>query len=55
MICSTLFLYPKERWFITIGPRLHETQPDYNKRQDTITSNWRGDRQIKESKVFQQT
>ena len=38
-IYSTLFLYPKERWFITISPRLQETQPDYNKGQDTITSN----------------
>jgi len=55
MISSTLFLYPKERWFITIDPRLQETQPGYNKGQDTITSNQRGDRQIEENKIFQQT
>jgi len=55
MIYSTLFLYPKERWFITIGPRLQETQPGYNKGQDTIAPNWRGDRQIEGSEVFQQT
>ena len=38
-----------------ISSRLQETQSGYNKEQDTITSNWRGDRQIKRSKVFQQT
>ena len=38
-----------------IGPRLQRTQPDYNKGQDTIAPNWRGDRQIEESKIFQQT
>ena len=55
MICSTLYLYPKEKQFIMIGLRLQETQPGYNKEQDTITSNRRGDRKIKGSKVFQQT
>ena len=55
MICSILFLYPKERWFIIIGPRLQETQPGYNKGQDTIISNQRDDRQIEGSKIFQQT
>jgi len=38
-----------------IGPRLQKTQPDYNKGQDTVTSNWRDNRQIEGSKVFQQT
>jgi len=38
-----------------IGTRLQETQPDYNKEQDTIIFNRRGDRQIERSKVFQQT
>jgi len=51
-ICGTLFLYSKERQFIMIGPRLQETQPGYNKEQDTITSNQRDDRQIEGSKVF---
>jgi len=55
MICSTLFLYPKERQLIMIGPGLQKTQQGYNKGQNTITSNWRGDRQIEGSKVFQQT
>jgi len=55
MIYGTLFLYPKEKWFITIGSRLQETQPHYNKEQDTVISNRRGDRQIERSKVFQQT
>ena len=52
MIYGILFLYPKERRFITISPELQETQPGYNKGQNTITSNWRGDRQIEGSKVF---
>jgi len=43
-ICNTMFLYPKERWIITIGTRLQEVEPVYDKRQDTITlnrkSNW---------------
>jgi len=52
-ICGILFLYPKERWFIMIGPRLQKTQPGYNKGQNTITSNWRGNRQIeKEANYF---
>ena len=38
-----------------IGPRLQETQPGYNKEQDTVVSNWRGNRQIERSKIFQQT
>jgi len=41
-ICSTMFLYSKKRWFIMVGSRLQETQPGHNKRQDTTTSNWRG-------------
>jgi len=52
MMYSTLFLYPKERQFIMIGPRLQETQPGYNKGQDTIAPDWRGDRQIEGSEVF---
>jgi len=55
MICGTLFLYSKERQFIMIGPGLQETQPGYDKGQNTVTSNWRSDRQIERSKVFQQT
>jgi len=55
MIYGTLFLYPKERWFIMIGLRLQETQPGYNKEQDTIASNQRDNRQIEGSEVFQQT
>ena len=38
-----------------IGLGLQETQPGYNKGQNTITSNWRDDKHIEGSKVFQQT
>ena len=54
MICNTLFLHSKEEWFITIGSRLQEAQPDYNKGQDATTSTWRSDRQIREGEIFQQ-
>ena len=43
-ICSTLFLYSKERQFIMIGPELQKAQPGHNKGQNTITSDQRGDR-----------
>ena len=35
-----------------IGSRLQETQLGYNKEQDTIISNRKGNRQIKGSKIF---
>ena len=50
MICNILFLYSKERQFIMTGSRLQETQPGY--KQDAITSNRKGNRQIKGSKIF---
>ena len=31
MICSTLFLHSKERWFTTISSRVQKAQPDHNK------------------------
>ena len=43
-ICSILFLHLKERWFTMADTRLQETQPGYNKGQDAIASNWRGNR-----------
>ena len=54
MICGILFLYSKEGQFTMIGSRLQEAQLGYNKGQDTTTSNWRSDRQIKRGKIFQQ-
>ena len=44
-ICSTMFLYSKERQFITAGSRLQETQSGHNKRQNAIASNWRSNQQ----------
>ena len=38
-----------------IGSRLPETQLDNNKVQDAITSNWKDNKQIEGSKIFQQT
>ena len=54
MICSTLFLHPKEGWFITIGSRLPEAKPSHYKRQDATTVNWRSHRQTQGSQIFQQ-
>ena len=31
-ICDTMFLYPKERWIITIGTRLQKIELVYDKR-----------------------
>ena len=44
MIYGTLFLYSKERQFITISPGLQKAQPGHNKEQNAIISDWRGDR-----------
>ena len=44
-----MFLYSKERWIITFGTRLSETQPGHNKGQDTITSNRKSYQQVEES------
>jgi len=30
-ICSTMLLYPKERWITIIGTGLQEIEPTYNK------------------------
>ena len=40
-ICNTLFLHPKERWFITIGSRLQKIKLSHNQGQDTTTFDWR--------------
>jgi len=40
-ICSTMFLHSKEGWITMIGTRLQETQPGYNKGQNTTAINWR--------------
>jgi len=53
-ICGILFLHSEERWFTMISSRLQKTQPGYNKGQDTITSNWRSNRQVKRGKILQQ-
>ena len=38
-----------------IGLGLRKFKPGHNKRQNTITSNWRGDRQAQRGEIFQQT
>ena len=37
-----------------IGTRLQETQPGYDKRQDTITINWGNNQQTQRGEIFQQ-
>ena len=37
-----------------ISSRLQKAQPGHNKRQDTTTSNWRSNKQVKRSKILQQ-
>ena len=54
MICSTLFLHPKEGRFITIGSRLQEVEPSHDKRQDATTVNRRSHRQTQGGQIFQQ-
>ena len=54
-IHGTLFLYSKERQFITASSRLQEVKPDYYKEQNTTTSNWRSYRQTQGSEILQQT
>ena len=38
-ICGTILLHPKERYIITIGTRLQEAEPIYDKEQDAIILN----------------
>ena len=38
-ICSIMLLHSKERQITTIGTRLQETQPGYNKGQNTTAIN----------------
>jgi len=54
-IHSTLFLYSKERRFITAGLRLQKVKLDHYKGQNTTTSNWRSYRQTQGSEILQQT
>jgi len=54
MICSAMFLYSEERKFTMISLRLQKAQPGHNKGQDTTTSNWRSNRQVKRGKILQQ-
>jgi len=35
-----------------IGPGLRKAQPGHNKGQNTIISDWRGNRKLKEAKYF---
>ena len=54
MICGTLFLHPKEGWFITIGSRLQEVEPSHHKGQNTTTINRRSHRQTQRGQILQQ-
>ena len=51
-IRSTMLLHSKEGWITTIGTRLQEAQPDYNKRQETTVTNWRSNRQTQGSEIL---
>ena len=53
-ICSTMFLHSKERRITTIGTRLQEAQPGYDKGQNATAINWRSNRQAQGSKILQQ-
>jgi len=50
-----MFLYPKKRWFITVGSRLQKVKPSHNQRQDAIIFDWRSNQQTQGGKVLQQT
>ena len=54
MICSTLFLHPKEGRFITIGSRLQEVEPSHHKGQNATTINRRSHQQTQGSQILQQ-
>ena len=49
-----MFLYSKKGQITTIGTRLQEIEPGYNKGQDTITFNWRSHQQTKGGEILQQ-
>jgi len=52
-ICSTMLLYSKEEQISIISTRLQKVKPVYNKKQDTITINWRSNLQAQGCKIFQ--
>ena len=49
-----MLLHSKEGWITTIGTRLQEAQPGYNKGQNATAINWRSNRQAQRSKILQQ-
>jgi len=51
-ICSTMFLYSKEKWIIIIGTGLQKIELVCDKEQDTTILNWKSDWQIKKYQVF---
>jgi len=53
-ICSTMLLHSKEGQITMIGTRLQETQPGYNKGQNTTAINWRSNQQAQGSEILQQ-
>jgi len=50
-----MFLYPKERRFITVGSRLQKVKPSHDQRQDATTFDWRSNQQTQGGKVLQKT
>ena len=49
-----MFLHSKEGWITTIGTRLQEAQPGYDKGQNTTAINWKSNQQAQGSEILQQ-
>jgi len=49
-----MLLYSKEGYISMIGTGLQKVEPVYNKKQETITINWRNNQQAQECKILQQ-
>ena len=49
-----MLLHSKEGQITTIGTRLQEAQPGYDKGQNTTAINWRSNRQAQGSEIIQQ-
>lgn len=48
-----MFLHSKEEWIFIISTKLQEVKPAYNKRQNTITTNWKSNQQAQKCKILQ--
>jgi len=53
-MCSIMLLYSKEGYISMIGTELQKVEPVYNKKQETITINWRSNQQAQKCKILQQ-